>query len=161
VNSYSIGIVLNHPQSRGRLRIVSDDPDVQPEIDLNLLAEKVDQQRVIEGGRFALKCAASPEFAPLVAEYHDAVKPLVNGDDKTILEFMKKAGAHGWHICGTVRMGAADDALSPCTPDLKLKGVAGLRVADCSIMPEIVSGNTNAPAMIIGSRAAEIILNDH
>jgi len=58
-------------------------------------------------------------------------------------------------------MGPADDAMSPLTPDLKVKGVDGLRVADCSIMPEIVSGNTNAPAMIIGSRAAEIILDEN
>jgi choline dehydrogenase len=80
--------------------------------------------------------------------------------DEQLLDWIKKYITSVHHAVGTVKMGAADDAMAPLTPDLKVKGITGLRVVDASIMPNLPSGNTNAPAVAIASKAADMILAD-
>jgi len=79
--------------------------------------------------------------------------------DGDIRACLRKYGGHGWHASGTCRMGVNDDAV--VCPRLKVKGVKGLRVADASIFPEVTSGNTNWPCLMVGSKAAELILEDY
>ena len=80
--------------------------------------------------------------------------------DEEIWSWMKRYATSVHHAVGTVKMGAADDAMAPLTPDLKVKGISGLRVVDASVMPNIISGNTNAPVVAIASKAAQMILAD-
>jgi len=90
----------------------------------------------------------------------DVVEELIPGaavqDDDALLESFRSLSTSGLHGVGTCRMGTAGDAV--VDPALKVHGVEGLRVADCSVMPRLISGNTNAPAMALGWRAAQIIL---
>lgn len=91
----------------------------------------------------------------LAAEYWPG--PDVQSDDE-MLAYLREMANTIFHPCGTVRMG--DDADAPLTPDLRLRGVGGLRVVDASVIPRIVSGNINAPVLMIAERAAEFIKSD-
>ncbi|MBT6544002.1 MAG: sorbosone dehydrogenase, partial [Rhodobacteraceae bacterium] len=79
---------------------------------------------------------------------------------KTIAEYCRKTVKTGYHPVGTAKMGAESDKMAVLTPDLKVKGIDGLRVCDASIMPVIVSANTNAPVQAIADHAADMIIND-
>lgn len=159
--AYSAGCVLNHPTSVGWLRLKSASPDDQPLIHLNLLDTAEDRDRLVDAVCKVIDIYARPEFAKLIEKYDDASAHLVSKDRAAILDYIAQNGAHAWHICGSVRMGAADDKMSPLTPDLKVKGVRGLRVVDASVMPALPSGNTNVPSLLVGARAAEIILAEY
>jgi choline dehydrogenase-like flavoprotein len=150
----SAGVAPVRPQSRGSLRIASADPASPPDILFGHLATEEDRAVAIAGVRrlraiFAQ--GAMQAYAP--AEIMPGTR--VQSDDE-ILALCRMAGASVQHMAGTCRMGVDDGA--PLDTALRVRGVAGLRVADISIMPQITSGNTNAPAMAIGQRAADIIL---
>ena len=80
--------------------------------------------------------------------------------DEEITEYIRKTHNTVYHPAGTVRMGAADDAMSPLDPQLRVKGVTGLRVADASVMPELTTVNPNITTMMIGERCAELVRQD-
>jgi choline dehydrogenase-like flavoprotein len=142
------------PESRGSLRIADTDPRTPPVISLGFLATERDGQALLAGVRRlrrifdqpALQAYAPTEFFPGAA---------LKSDDE-ILGAGRQISGSLQHMVGTCRMGTGSDA--PLDVELKVRGVSGLRVADASVMPMITSGNTNAPAMVIGQRAAEIIL---
>jgi choline dehydrogenase len=159
--AYSAGCVLNHPTSVGSLRLKSASPDDQPLIDLNLLGTAEDRERLIDAVLKVVDIYARPEFAKLIEKYDTESAVLATKDRDAVLKFIAQNGAHAWHVCGTVRMGPADDKMSPLTPDLKVKGVRGLRVVDASVMPAVPSGNTNVPSLLVGARGAEIIIAEH
>jgi choline dehydrogenase-like flavoprotein len=103
--------------------------------------------------RWIRRLAAQPALAPwLVSETTPGAEFQT---DEQIIDAFMRFGSTAYHVCGTVRMG--NDAGAVLDPQLRLRGIDNLRVADTSIMPAIVSGNTNAPAMVIGLRAAELI----
>ena len=150
----TLGGYFTRPESEGVLRIQSPNPSIAPFIDANHLAAEIDRSSAISLFRWLRRLAAQPALLPwLVAEQTPG--PEVRTDEQ-ILDAFLRFGSTAFHVCGTVRMGG--DAAAPVDPQLRLRGVEGLRIADTSIMPTIVSGNTNAPAMVIGLRAAEIIL---
>jgi choline dehydrogenase-like flavoprotein len=150
----TIGGYFMRPESQGTIRIRSADPALRPYIDANHLSADIDVRSAISLFRWIRRLADQPALAPwLVSETTPGAG--VQTDEQIIDAFLR-FGSTAYHVCGTVRMGNDPDAV--LDPQLRVRGIENLRVADTSIMPTLVSGNTNAPAMVIGLRAAELIL---
>jgi choline dehydrogenase len=150
----TIGGYFMRPESLGAIRIQSPDPAARPHIDANHLTADIDKRSAISLFRWIRRLAAQPALQPWL------VAPTTPGteiqSDEQIVDAFLRFGNTAYHVCGTVRMGS--DSAAALDPQLRLRGVENVRVADTSIMPTITSGNTNAPAMVIGLRAAELIL---
>jgi choline dehydrogenase len=152
----AVSFVVNacHPESRGRLRLRSADPRAAPVIEHALLDDAEDLRRQIAGCRIARQILQSPAFRPYVLREF-LPGPAVE-DDAAFAEHVRRTSFLGYHPVGTCRMGADDAAV--VTPELRVRGIAGLRVADASIMPRQVAANTNAAAMMIGEKGADLLL---
>ncbi len=144
------------PESRGDIMVTSSDPRVHPRIRPNYLAEEIDRTTTVAGMKLAREIAARPAFARYVKREVDP-GPDYRTDDE-LLACAREIGGTIFHPTGTCRMGVDDGAV--VDPRLRVRGIEGLRVADASIMPTIVSGNTNAAAIMIGEKAAAMILED-
>ncbi|WP_280436111.1 GMC family oxidoreductase [Nocardia carnea] len=141
-----------YPESRGTVRLASTDPFAAPLIDPNYLAEPRDLATLIAGMELVRETVAHGAVAPGVG------REVLPGSGKTgadPADFVRRNASGVYHPVGTCRMGTEGDSV--VDPQLRVHGVDGLRVADASIMPHIVGGNTNAAAMMIGERAAELI----
>jgi choline dehydrogenase len=122
----------------------------------NYLSDARDCATIVRGVRLARKLAATAALAPYVAgEYRPGPDATT---DEAILDFVRDKGATIFHPAGTCKMGPAADPLAVVDPELRVHGLEGMRVVDCSIMPSIVSGNTNAPVIMVAERAADLIL---
>ena len=142
------------PNNPGRLRLRSADPAAAPIIEHSLYASSDDLQTTVTAGRFIRKIFHSAAFKPyLLAERLPG--PDVQSDTEWE-EYLRRTSFLGYHQVSTFRMGREGDSV--VTPELKVRGVDRLRVVDASIMPTLVSGNTNGAAMMIGERAADLIL---
>ncbi|WP_439813619.1 GMC family oxidoreductase [Zavarzinia sp. CC-PAN008] len=141
------------PQSRGRVELRSADPKDTPVLFANYLDAEADRQALIAGVRWIRRIfAAEPFSRRILAE--ELPGPAIQSDAE-ILGFVRRLATSMYHPVGTARMGI--DAMAVVDPALKVRGLAGLRVADASIMPTITSGNTNAPSIMIGEKAADLI----
>nr|WP_235906756.1 GMC family oxidoreductase N-terminal domain-containing protein [Pseudomonas saliphila] len=149
----TLGGYFMHPQSQGEIRIESADPAVPPKIVANYLSAEADQAAAIALLKWIRKLAAQPALKPFLVE-ELTPGPQVQSDEEMLAAF-RRFGQTAYHVAGTCRMGTDERAV--LDPELRVRGVDGLRVIDTSIMPALVSGNTNAPAMAIAMRAAEII----
>lgn len=145
---------FTRPSSQGELRIQSADPDAPLAIDVNHLATELDRNKFIAAFRWNRRLASQRALKDWVLE-EIFPGPAVSTDEEILARAMQMSGTC-FHSAGTARMGA--DKQSVVDPELCVRGVEGVRVADTSIMPTLVSGNTNAPAMMIGMRAADFIL---
>jgi len=144
------------PTSRGRVRIKSADPKAHPSMQFNYLSTDYDRSMMLAGMKLTRKLAATRAFAAYVAgEYKPG--PQVRSDDE-MLAYIRSAATTGFHPCGTCRMGSSADAV--VDPRLRVRGVQGLRVVDASVMPALVSGNTNAATLMIAEKAADLIKED-
>jgi choline dehydrogenase len=156
-SGFTLSVCQLRPESRGYIALASSDPMARPLIHANYLATETDRAYAVKSIEFARKLAATAPLSDLVAA------EVVPGPDvKTeaaILDFARRNGATIFHPSGTCRMGTDDDAV--VDPRLRVRGVSGLWVVDCSIMPTLVSGNTNVPAMMIAEKAADMILEDN
>ena len=151
---FTIGGYYMHPRSRGETFITSPDPAVAPYVDANYLAEAEDRIASVGMVRAIRHIAAQPALAGIVrAEL--APGPAVQSDD-AILDDLYARGGTAFHVSGTCRMGSDDAAVTD--PAGRVRGVAGLRVVDTSLFPELPSGNTNAPAMAAGRNVARMML---
>lgn len=156
------GITLSvcqlRPESTGTITLASSDPLQSPRIVANYLSAETDRNCVVAAIRFARKLAGT---APL-SDYIDAeVAPgPAYETDGELLAFARQHGATIFHPAGTCRMGAADDPHAVVDARLRVKGIDNLWVADCSIMPTLVSGNTNIPTIMIAEKAAVLIQED-
>ncbi|HJS84032.1 MAG TPA: choline dehydrogenase [Acetobacteraceae bacterium] len=153
---FSLSPVHLRPEGRGTVRIASPDPLAAPEIRFNFLRTEYDAQALIAGMRLARRIAAQPALAPYVAE-ETLPGPAVQSDAELLAD-IRARGVSNLHPVGTCRMGREVNAV--VDPRLRVHGIRGLRVADASIMPVIVAGNTNAPSIMIGEKAAAMILED-
>lgn len=149
-------VSLLRPASRGTIALKSGDPAETVLYDGGSLEAQEDVETLIRGVQVARKLGAAPSFQRIVDKEIYA-SPEGASDAKDEAKFVRKYVRPISHISGTCRMGS--DAGAVVDPTLQLKGVQGLRVADASIMPRLVSGNTNAVAMLIGERCADFILN--
>jgi len=144
------------PESRGHIRITSPDPAAPPEIALNYLSTDGDRQVAANAIRLARRIM---DEAPMRRYAPEEMKPgPAAQDDAELAHAAGDIGTTIFHPVGTVHMGAHDSA--PLDPRLRLRGVHGLRVVDASVMPTIVSGNTNSPTIMIAEKAADMILED-
>ncbi|MCB1419788.1 MAG: GMC family oxidoreductase N-terminal domain-containing protein [Notoacmeibacter sp.] len=151
----TLGTFQIRPKSRGSVHAVSQDPNMYPEIIANYLKEEEDQQKAIAGYKLIRRIAAQSAMKQLIVEETRPGPDLVNDED--LLDYAKKTGQTSWHPVGTCRMGA--DSNSVVDPQLRVRGVTGLRVADASIMPTMPSTNTNAPTIMIGEKASDMVLS--
>jgi len=154
-SGFSTSVSPCRPTSRGHVAIRSADPSAAPSIVPNYLDTEEDRTTILAGARFLRRLAATPTFRDLIA---DELKPGPDcASDEALAADIRARAYSVFHPCGTCRMGP-DPADHVVGPDLKVHGVDGLRVADASIFPTVPSGNTNAPAMMVGWMAADRIL---
>jgi len=152
-HGFAISPVNLYPKSRGRLTLASPDPLAAPRIDPQLLTADGDIDPLVRAIRLARRIFAAPAFARYCA--HEAAPGEEVQSDAEIEAFIRAQGYTVHHPCGTCRMGTDADAV--VDPELRVRGLAGLRVADASVFPSIVGGNTNAPTVMVAERAADFI----
>ena len=146
------------PSSRGAVRLRSADPFEAPSMQPNYLSTELDRRMTVAAVKYARRLAATEPLAGLMKrEFRPG--PDVQSDDE-ILHFCREYGATIFHPSGTAKMGPRNDPLAVVDERLRVHGVDGLRVVDCSIMPTLVSGNTNVPVVMLAERAADFILQD-
>lgn len=144
------------PESRGSIHIKTAAPMDRPAIRPNYLADATDQATIVAGLRWARTLAAQPALAPWMGA---EIRPGAAADsDADLLDYARAFGSTIYHPVGTAAMGRADDPNSVVDPQLRVHGIMGLRVVDASVMPRLVSGNTNAATVMIAEKAAEMIL---
>ncbi|MBL8697820.1 MAG: GMC family oxidoreductase N-terminal domain-containing protein [Alphaproteobacteria bacterium] len=153
---FGIGSFALRPYSTGSVHIGSADPEAPPTIVANYLADERDRRTSIAGLRLARRLAQQPALRELIVR---EVRPGPDADsDEALLEHVAKLGATSYHPIGSCKMGV--DAMAVVDPELRVHGLRGLRVADASIMPTMVSSNTNAPSFMIGERCAQFLLDE-
>lgn len=143
-----------HPESRGSLEICSADPAENPRIRPNYLSHEHDRKVLVDGIRIAREIHDRPAFRRL--KDSEIVPGPEMRTDEDALNFARSTGSTVYHPVGTCRMGSDDRAV--VSPSLAVHGVEGLFVADASVMPKITSANTNAPTLMIGEKAADLVL---
>jgi choline dehydrogenase len=151
--SWTIAVGLVRPASRGTVRLRSADLRDKPLIDPAYLSQEADVQAMVRGTRLARTLASASAFDPWRGP--EALPGEAVQSDAEIEDFVRHAAGTYYHPVGTCHMGVGPDAV--VDPSLCVRGVTGLRVADASIMPSIVSANTNTAAMIIGEKAADLV----
>lgn len=155
-SGFTASVCQLRPESRGSLKIRSADPAAPPEIRINYLASETDRRANVDGLRILRKILAAPALQPYVTdEAYPGSKVIA---DEDILAYCRQTGSTIYHPTSTCRMG--NDALAVVDERLRVRGIEGLRVVDASIMPDLVSGNTNAPVIMIAEKASDMILQD-
>jgi choline dehydrogenase-like flavoprotein len=152
----TVTTVVVKPKSRGFVRLASADPDAMPLVSPHLLKDPADARAMIDGQRFFLRALQTGPLAARIARI--AIPDPAELGDEAILAHCRRFVKTNYHPCGTCRMGPGGDPLAALDSRLRVRGVEALRVCDLSAMPDINAGNTNAPAMMLGSRCAEFIL---
>lgn len=157
-NAFCLTPNVTHARSRGTVRLRSRDFRDKPKVDPRYFTDPHDMQVMVEGIKLAREIVAQPAMSAW------AGRELFPGPDvqtdEEIAEYVAKTHNTVYHPTGSVRMGAVDDPDSPLDPELRVKGVTGLRVADASVMPEIVTVNPNITVMMIGERCADFLKSD-
>lgn len=150
---YTLAPNVCRPTSRGQLSLASADPLAPPRLQMNYLSTQYDIDTTVASIEWARRIAAAPALAAITAA--ETCPGATAGTRDQLIEYARRAGTTGHHPVGTCRMGA--DEGSVVDTALAVRGVAGLRVADASVMPRLISGNTNATSIVIGERAADFI----
>ena len=157
-HGYTLHACGLHPRSRGRIHLASASAGDKVRIEAGYLSdpEGYDLKVMLEALRLSREILAQPAFAGYRGE---ELQPGAQVQDEAgLVEFIRRKAESIYHPVGTCRMGRVDDPDTVVDPQLRVVGVAGLRVVDASVMPKLVSGNTNAPTMMIAERAADLIL---
>jgi len=155
IPAVTASVVHLRPQSTGRVWLASRDPSDAPKMVANYLSTAEDRRAILAGVRWGQRIFGA---APLRERMSKPLEPTSDATDEALLAFSRARAASMCHPVSTCRMGG--DEGSVVDPRLRVRGVENLRVVDASIMPDIVSGNTNAPAIMIGERGAALILED-
>ena len=155
-SGFTASVCQLRPESRGSIQIRSADPAAPPEIRINYLASEVDRTTNVEGLKILRKILRAPALAPYVVEEVDPGDKITS--DEALLAYCRVRGTTIYHPTSTCRMG--NDPLAVVDQRLRVRGIDGLRVVDASVMPDLVSGNTNAPVIMIAEKASDLILQD-
>ncbi|MDM0011726.1 GMC family oxidoreductase N-terminal domain-containing protein [Variovorax sp. J22P168] len=156
-HGYSCHIEVLRPHSRGSVRLASPDPRAAPLIDPNFLADERDLALLVKGVQLQMDMMASPPFDRWRGSM---LYPVDRNDSAAIAEDIRNRADTQYHPVGTCKMGRDDDPMAVVDARLRVHGIAGLRVVDASIMPVLCGGNTNAPTVMIGEKAADMIRAD-
>ena len=154
----TLGPTLLRVESRGSVHARSADPTIDPAIHTNILGTEADRNAALLAMRFTRRLMEADAMAPFF-DYEMGPGKDVQTDDE-LLAYARETGGSNWHPASTCRMGADGDALAVLDTRLRVRGIEGLRVVDASVMPLVVSGNTNAPTIMIAEKAADMILED-
>ena len=157
-SAFTASVLQLRPESAGHLTLTSANMDDHPEIHPNYLATNTDCRTIVKGIQIARQIAQTNPLKSHISEEHAPGAGVAFDDEDATLDWARRTAVTIYHPTGTCKMGV--DPMAVVDPRLRVKGVKGLRVADASIMPQIVSGNTNAPAIMIGERASDFILED-
>ena len=152
-HGHAINSVTLYPRSRGRIGLHSADPTAAPRIQANLLADAADLQPLLKGIRLARQLLADPAFAACKA-VEVAPGPQVQ-DEASLTAYIRASASTVHHPTSTCRMGQGDDSVVDA--QLRVHGIAGLRVIDASVFPDIIGGNTNAPVVMVAEKAADLL----
>jgi choline dehydrogenase len=147
-HAISFGAYVLQPRSRGSVTLAGDDPTTKPRITHNYYADEDDLRVAVDGVRAALTIAGQQALAPYTEQ---PMSVPASGSDADIRDFLLRNTQSSYHAAGTCAMGMVTDA------ELRVLGIDGLRVADTSVMPSLISGNTNAPTVAIAEKAADLI----
>ncbi|MEQ8367799.1 MAG: GMC oxidoreductase, partial [Roseicyclus sp.] len=154
---FLLGAQPTRPTSRGHIALRSADPFAAPMIHPNYLSTDIDMQDMLEGSKLMRRFAETPAFSKLI-EAEIAPGPQVQTDEELVADIRNRAGTV-FHPVSTCRMGP-DRSTDVVDQRLRVYGIDGLRVADASVFPTLTSGNTNAPVVMLGEKAADLILED-
>ncbi len=156
-HGFAISLVNLYPRSRGRVRLASSDPQAPPLVDPQLLSHPDDVAALLRGLKIGRQVTRAPSFAPYRAV---EVQPGPGAtEDEALVDYIRRAAGTVHHPCGSCRMGpAADPHGRPVVDEtLRVHGIEALRVADASVFPGVVGGNTNAAVVMIAEKAADMI----
>jgi len=157
-SAFTASVLQLRPESAGRIALKSPHMADHPAIHPNYLATETDRATLAEGIRVARRIARHEPLRSQITAEHAPGPEIADTDDAALIDWARDTATTIYHPCGTCRMGA--DAMAVVDHRLRLHGLAGLRVADASIMPAIPSGNTNAPTIMIGEKASDMILEE-
>ncbi len=152
-NGCTVNVYVCRPKSRGRISLRSADPRAAPVVDTNYLSHPYDVDRLIDGVKLGEDIMSQPAMQKFVSHTYQPSEPLKTRHEYEA--FVRKHTQGAFHLSGACRMGTDDMAV--VDPQLRVRGIDGLRVADSSVMPNVTSGNLNAPTIMIGERAADFI----
>jgi choline dehydrogenase len=153
---FTLSPVHLRPDGRGTVRLGSPDPMAPPLISFDFLRTEYDMRAILTGIRLIRKIADQPALRPYIVN-ELAPGPAMTSDDD-LAEYVRQTGVSNHHPSSSCAMGTGPNTV--VDPRVRVHGIAGLRVADASIMPQVVAGNTNAPSIMIGEKAAALILED-
>jgi choline dehydrogenase-like flavoprotein len=154
-NGYTFHVCVLRPQSRGTVTLASDDPKAAPLIDPAYLSDERDMDKLYKGARIAQQIMAAPAWDDVRGKpFHDCDAE----DEATLKADIRNKSETVYHPVGTCKMG--QDNMAVVDARLRVHGIKGLRVIDASIMPQVISGNTNAPTIMIGEKGADMIKED-
>ncbi len=155
-SAFTSSVCQLRPKSAGFVKIRTPDPDRHPEIQPNYLSVEEDCRIAVEAMKVSRKIASMPALKPHILDEFDPGEHVRT--DEQLLEHARNSATTIYHPSCTCKMGPADDPMAVVDHRLKVHGLDGLRIADASIMPDITSGNTNAPSIMIGEKCADMIL---
>ncbi|WP_170760897.1 GMC family oxidoreductase [Ruegeria lacuscaerulensis] len=154
-SAFTMSVCQLRPESRGELRLDGPDPTSYVKIIPNYLSTETDCRTIVDGVNIARGIARNNPLASKISEEFRPTSDLSFDDYEGTLDWARSNSVSIYHPTGTCAMGTSESAV--VDPSLRVNGIKNLRVADCSIMPEIVSGNTNAPAIMIGEKASDLL----
>jgi len=157
-SAFTASVLQLRPESAGHLSLRSARMEDHPLIHPNYLATDTDCRTLVKGIQIARKIAQTDPLKPYITQEHAPGADVAYDDEVATLDWARRTAVTIYHPTGTCKMGNDDKAV--VDPRLRVKGIDGLRVADASIMPTIVSGNTNAACIMIGEKAADLVLED-
>jgi choline dehydrogenase len=156
-SGFTVGGFMLEPKSRGHVHAASPDPMADPKLEPNYLDHADDRETAVNILKLIADIAAEPALARVIVE---ETRPGPEaGDDAALLDYAKESGQTAWHTVGSCRMGGANDSVVDAR--LRVHGVEGLRVVDASVLPTIPSSNTNAAAIMVGEKGADLVGADN
>jgi choline dehydrogenase len=156
-HGYTLHVTLMRPKSRGTVTLASANPNDAPLIDPAYLSDPdgQDMATLVKGTQMAWDILQAPALTPYRGPL---MYPLERNNPRQIEAFLRDNSDTEYHPVGTCKMGPVSDPMAVVDASLRVRGLHGLRVADASIMPNLITGNTNAPSMMIGEKAADLIV---